>query len=340
MSSRDSEFSIRSLDSQELEHVIKTFAKRVGLHNVLSSKAPKEVIELEEVFEALSLESRPDASAKAQELLTRYERLSHQQFKRLEGYSVYWQRRSEGLFLWISCQPKIPGNRESMFNTADILKIIMEIYNVYITEDYRIAVRKRRIRRFAAMAIFYAVGLALIAASSWWSTGSFGLDDPMSTSFKVAILTIAFGASAFMSRRLGIVHGMLTMVVVWLFVGYFVTLTSMKVGLVDISQWQVDAYALALSALLGILVAELKNPLKTLGETLSEGGWGKVYNELLATPALIVGPTFGALKIVEYIVEIVVVDMQSSAVVIPAGLMIIVALIELIRREKNRLESR
>lgn len=50
------------------------------------------------------------------------------------------------------------------------------------------------------------------------------------------------------------------------------------------------------------------------------------------------GPTFGALKIVEYIVGIVVEDVQSAAVVIPAGLMIVVALIELIRRELRRSE--
>ena len=338
MKSGHSGFSIRNLDSQELEHVIKTFAQRVGLHSVLSSKSPKEVIELEELFDALSLESWPDSGAKTDELQSSCEALNDQRFERLESYSVYWQKSSEGLFLWISSEPRIPGNRESMLNTGDILKALMEIYHVYITQDYLDAVKKRKIRRLAAMAFLYLVGLALIAVYGWWTTGSFGLENLMGTMFKMSIYTIAFGASGYLSRRLGLVHGMLTMGVLWLFVGYFFVLTTKIAGLVDIAQWQSDAYAFALSALLGLLVAELKNPFKALGKTLSEGGWGKVYRESLATPALIVGPTFGALKIVEYIVGIVVEDVQSAAVVIPAGLMIVVALIELIRRELRRSE--
>ncbi len=336
MNTRHSGLSIRSLDSKELEHVFKTFAQRVGLHNVLSSKCPKEVVELDELVEALSLESWPDSSAKADELQSSCEPLSHPKFERLDGYSVYWNRSSEGLFLWIASQPSIPANRGSMLDMAGILKTIMDTYHVYITKDYLVAVRKRRIRRLVAMPILYACGLALMITITWWPTGSFEVKDIPILSFRLAIFTIAFGASDWMARRLGFAQGLITMLVLWLFVAYVVVLTSMKIGLVDIVQWQTDAYALALSALLGFLVAELKNPLKTLGETLAEGGWGKVYRESLATPALIVAPTFGALKIIEYIIDIMVADIQSAAIAVPVGVMVIVALMEFIRREMNR----
>ena len=117
---------------------------------------------------------------------------------------------------------------------------------------------------------------------------------------------------------------------------YYIVIIERNIGKVDLPQATVDAIALTVSVLAGAYVAELRNPLKTLGETLSEGGWKKVYLDVLAAPALTVGPVYGAMKLGDSIVEAVIADNSMAIVLIPATIMVIIAFVEFVRREVTR----
>ena len=126
------------------------------------------------------------------------------------------------------------------------------------------------------------------------------------------------------------------MMVMWLFGMYFVLLVVAKTESIELFRGEGELFPLGLSVILGYLIAEIKNPLKSVGELRLQGGWWNVYKQTLATPALIVGPTYGAIKIIEYLIYIVLSDPQAAPFVVFVCGLVIVAVFEVIRREISR----
>ena len=288
---QDAPISIRDLNDEELDHVIRVFSSRIGLDSRFGHKSPWEVVSLEELAEALSFGDWPDSSATSAELLWCSESLRSESLVRLRNYSVHWQETSNGLRLWIARQPEFPSDESFTFNKIDVVKYIVKVYQVYITSEHRkqhrAAVRKWRLRRFTAMTLSYTFVLIMLGLNSWRISGALTLNFGIAMLLQTVGLTVVASASGYATRRLGVVHGMLTLTVAYLFLLYFVIVAVIDVTKIDLPQWPNELLALGLSLALGHLVAELQNPLKSLGQMLSEGGWKVFYRDVLATPAII-----------------------------------------------------
>ena len=339
MNDSHSHLSIRDLNRNELRHVTRAFARRVGLDaSILERKG--EVASRAEVLEALALDRWPDASATITDLMWCSESLRHKEFSRLSDYSVHWQKIPAGLRLWIAQRPEVPSNDKLSFDEAKVLEAISDLYRVRISNEAGVnpgdTVSRRKFRRRLTMVFLFVFCVALIAVAirdTWCESPVVFFGNLV---LRILGLTILVVTSSFVARRLEFSHGVLTIMVLWLFGIYFTIVIDVNTGAAEIPSAIVDAFALAISTLPGFIVYALKNPRESLGEATPKAGWNKRYLETVAGPSLIVAPTFATLKIIEYILVSIIDDPSLVLLLVPAGGLAVVALLEFMRREIAR----
>ncbi len=313
---------------------------RIGLDRIIKSASVSKIVPIDDLLEALSLDEWPAESATLDELIWCSEPLTHEDFKRLREYSVHWQKTSQDWRLWIAREPSLPADDRMFFDKRRIMISIFTVYRIYIDaahqKQYRSALRLWHLKRLAPTILFTVIVLIVIALNSWQASETLTLDFWKTILFQY----VAFGAviytSHYMTGKLGFIHGVLTLTVVWLFPFHFFLFGTIEALAIDVPQWQTELMSLGLSVLVGLLMAELRHPLKSVSQMHSEGGWAIVYKNVLATPALVMAPTYGAIKIVEYLIRVSVHNNQLAIVAVPIGLIVIVASAELIRRELSR----
>ena len=133
---------------------------------------------MQELADALSLGDWPESTATPAELIWCSESLRCADFHRLYEYSVFWHRTDEGVFLWISREPKIPGDGESLFRTGEILNALVRVYRVYISKEhqehheaammkYRKTIARLRRKRLTTAALLYIFGIGMVVAYTW-----------------------------------------------------------------------------------------------------------------------------------------------------------------------------
>ena len=336
----DPPISIQNLHEEELEHVIRVFSTRVGLDRLIKSVSASKIVPIDDLLEALSLDEWPTESATYNELIWCSEPLTHEDFKRLREYSVHWQKTSQDWRLWIAHEPSLPTEDRMFFDKRRILISIFTVYRIYLDtaheKHYRSTLRIWHLKRLAPTILFTVIVLVILALNSWQASETLTLDFWKTILVQSVAFVSLIYTSHYLTGKLGFIHGMITITVVWLFLFHFFLFGAIEALSIDLPQWPTELISLGLSILTGFLIAELKHPLKSVGQMLSEGGWTVVYKDVLATPALMMAPTYGAIKIFEYLIKMAVHNNQLAIAVVPIGLIVIVASAEVIRRELSR----
>ncbi len=334
--------SIRDLNNEEIDYVIRTFARRVGLDSALSRKEDWDVISVEELVEALAINEWPDVHASATELLWCSEPLQSERYSRLNKHSVFWQRTKMDFRLWIGSRPHIPANKENIVGSKELLNRVVILYKVYITDEHRhdhqVAIKKWKLKRLTTSTILNVIGVITIATYCWIRWGPDTGEFIKNLLLGLASYTIVSTAGRSFVRRFGYLLISFATMLVLLFAAYIIILVSIRLGEVNISPSDTDAIAFGLSWILGQIVSELKYPKMTLGDILRAGGLRGFYKVTIATTALVIVPTYGALKVIEHIIRIFTIESSMSLFLIPVSGMVVIALYEFIRRELARNE--
>ncbi len=302
---------------------------------------------MQELADALSLGHWPEATATPAELIWCSESLRCADFHRLYDYSVFWHRTDEGVFLWISREPKIPSGDESLFRTGEILNALVVVYRVYISKDhqehheaamikYRKSITRLRRKRLTTAALLYIFGISIVVAYTWAFRRHSTADFTISLTLYIAQFTFGTLASSFAARRLGSGFGLMAMISLLLFALYMVVVVRSNLSENIRPEFSTDVLALLFGVVLGIFVSELRQPGVTVRDVIARGGLRGLYTDIIVPTSLVIGPAFGALKLTEYIIGVVSADVWSGLYLVPIAGMLLVALFEFTKREVLR----
>ena len=350
MQSHDRDISIRDLDRDELRHVTTTFARRIGFAVSYENPSKWKVMSTDDFIELLSFDNWPSSDATTEDLFWCSQPLRHKDFRRLDEYSVYWQKVSKEVRLWIAREPVMPTNSKRIYNASDLFTSLLSSCNIYISDEYshdhgramrkfRIDLLKWHLKSMIPTVLFVLVGLTIVGAYNWseWSG---------STVDKIGSLLLYAGGfivGAVVSRlavsRLGFMSGTMLLAVLYSLIFYLYVVTLEKINVLDQPLSSGDNVALVICALLGVFVADLKYPGVTIRSLLTRDILRVIYRHMIVPASLVVAPAFGVLKVTEYVIARVVEDFRSAAILVPIAGMIIVALLELIRRELEHEDS-
>ena len=158
----------------------------------------------------------------------------------------------------------------------------------------------------------------------------------ISLTLYVVQFTLGTLGSSFAARRLGSGFGLMAMMSLLLFTLYLVVVLNANLSDNVRSEFSTDVLALLFGVVLGIFVAELKQPGVTVREVVARGGIRALYADIIVPTSLVIGPAFGALKLTEYIIEVVSADVWSGLYLVPIAGMLLIALFEFTKREVIR----
>ena len=127
--------------------------------------------------------------------------------------------------------------------------------------------------------------------------------------------------------------------VVYSLMFYLYIVTLEKVNILEQTLSSDDNIALVICALLGVFVADLKYPSLTVRSLITRDAIRLIYRQMIVPASLVVAPAFGVLKVTEYVIERIFEDFRSATILVPIAGMVIVALLELIRRELEQNDS-
>lgn len=350
MQSHDQDISIRDLDSEELRHVITTFARRIGFASSYEIRSTWQVMSTDDFIELLSLDNWPGAEATKEDFFWCSQPLRHKDFGRLDEYSVYWQKVSKDVRLWIAREPAVPTNSAHIYNARDLFYSLVSSCKIYLSDEYshdharamrkfRIDLFKWHLKRMIPTVLFILIGLVIVGVYNWteWSG---------STVDKIGSLLLYAGGfivGAVLARlavsRLGFMSGTMFLAVLYSLIFYLYVVTLEKINVLNQPLSSNDNVALVICTLLGAFVADLKYPRVTIRSFLTRDVIRLIYRQMIVPASLVVAPAFGVLKVTEYVIERVVVDFHSAAILVPIAGLVIVALLELIRRELEHEDS-
>ena len=344
---RDQELSIGDLNGEELTHVITTFARRIGIERWREGNAGWKVISSDEFVDLLSAGDWPDSAATTEELQWCSEPLSHREFRRLAEYSVYWQKDSEGPQLWISREPSVPSSDSGVLDVRALLYALLSTYKLYVSDEHYDAhpkvLRKFKrdlliwkLKRQIPTLLFYAIGLFVISINYWSNREELTENDVKNLLVFVGIVIFSAIASRIAVHWFGLLSGLVLFMVLFAFSIFLFAVVLSELGVIDGSFVSDDQAALAVCVILGIFVADRRRPDLTIGRLFRRDAVTVTYRHLIVPASLVVAPTFGTLKLTQYVIGTIVEDPNSAMLLAPITGMVVVALLEFVRREIER----
>ena len=226
------ELSIRELDSNSRNAVIRVFATAIGASSAFAEGGVSgAVLDLETFSELLALREWPSAETTTIELAYLSQPIPGDEVRELDGYSVFWATSDDGFEMWIGRAPLRPLDERAYLRNAELLTAIVEAYGFCLSDEHRRAYKgallKWRIMRywFPATLLLLApvvVGIVVLAHRDW-SVAGFKLIDAIpiggyffgafatycllrwggSTIFRVGYVLFIFGATAFLAIAFG-----------------------------------------------------------------------------------------------------------------------------------------
>ena len=143
MSYRDK--TIRDLSKPELDHVIKTFVQGIGANAVLNSPRNElRVFSPKEFINALAISEWPKCGSGSEGWASKV--IGDDEFKTLNGYSVFWQICGNAPKVWIGRSAIIPKDDGECIVGEKLIAHICATYNVALNESHWWAIAKWRLK--------------------------------------------------------------------------------------------------------------------------------------------------------------------------------------------------
>ena len=319
------------LTTAELHHVIRTFAKRVGAHQPLSSKAEWAIVDPDELKSILALQDWPRKNASSDELQWCSEPLSHKRFPRFKGAAVFWRMMNGDFELWISKRVGDPSNGTVVISSLKVLGGIASTYRIVFSQemldDYRKNERRRRLKNILGSGSPYVLGLLVF-------TGMYFLSPPDSLENIVArLISIAFAmlltrfVTVPIRKYFGRKYVLLVTPPLLMFLTYALILVYMRLGWVNLPDEYLFGLSLVISLVYGMVVAAVK---------FRDMDIKRVVSRFMATLSISVALAFGTLQVMGNTVAQISIDSPAGPfgfVTVPA---LLYALYELTKREFAR----
>ena len=244
----------------------------------------------------------------------------------------------------------MPTNCEHTFNGFDLLYALLSTYKVLITDensddharvlrDFRIDFLKWHVKRLIPTFFLYIGGIVVIAVYHWSKWDGSTEDTIRNFILYAGGFIAAAAASRLAVSRLGFMSATMLLAVVYSLMFYLYIVTLEKVNVLEQTLSSDDNIALVICALLGVFVADLKYPSLTVRSLITRDAIRLIYRQMIVPASLVVAPAFGVLKVTEYVIERIFEDFRSATILVPIAGMVIVALLELIRRELEQNDS-
>ena len=256
-------------------------------------------------------------------------------FESLKGYAVFWQRHEHTLEMWISRHTEKPRDKGLILSTQEVLNAIVKVYPIYLSGEMRIehhkAIRRWKIKRTAFMVVPHIFGLAIVSALSAYI---FGITY-QSLGYLVYYISGAV-LSHYATRKFGVMSANVFFFLGLYFAAFLGIVVLKRFSIININSSEIDAIEFLFCLLLGIHASNIKYT-DTVGDLLGLSLWGalcRMYTISVRTTSVVTVFTYASLEIVEYVTNNVALD--SSLLLLPLGLMVMVAVIELARREVER----
>ncbi len=157
------ESSIRELDPNARNAVIRVFATAIGASNAFAKAGVSgSVLDPETFTELLALREWPSAKTTTIELAYLSQPIPSDVARELDGYSVFWATSGDGFEAWIGRTPRRPLDERAYLRNGELLAAIVEAYGFYVSDEHRRAWQRYRLKRHI-MRYWFSVALLLLA---------------------------------------------------------------------------------------------------------------------------------------------------------------------------------
>lgn len=316
------------LTTAELHHVVRRFAKRIGAHESLSSKAEWAIVSVEELMNLLAPQHWPRKDASSEELQWCSEPLSHERFPRFKRAAVFWRIMSDDFQLWISDRAGAPQSDDVVLSSKQVLGGIASAYRIVYSQEmldeYRKTERRRRLGAVLNSCSIYAVAPLVYI-------GMHLISPPDTLENTVArLISIAFAVilTRFVTvpirNNFGRKYVLLITPPLLMFLTYALMLVYIRIGWMKVPDEHMFGLSLVISLLYGMVVAAVK---------FRDLDFTQVARQILATFSIAVALAFGTLQVMGNTVAQISIDLPSGPfgfVTIPA---LFYALFVLTKRE-------